>query len=156
MTACYVIITDTVNAVTTVVRDIIFSPPFRTVRPAARTHSRRRARSGSHAVRSYRSPVCAAAAKPGHRCFDRKYLREFGWLATNAPAREAAAALRETPAATHTHLCSARPGSHWDQRVFGRDAQAASRRTCTRLAPDHGLVRSAPSPVAATRPGRVQ
>src|SRR5260370_21753194 len=100
MTACYGIITDTVNAVTTVVREVIFSPPFRTVRPAARTHSRRRVRSGSRAVHSNRSPVCAAAAGPGHRCFDRKYLREFGWLATNAPARAAAEVLRERPATT--------------------------------------------------------
>src|SRR3981081_311670 len=145
MTACYGIITDTVNAVTTVVRDIIFSPPFRTVRPAARTHRRLPARSGSHAVRSNRSPVCAAAARPGHRCFDRKYLREFGSLATNAPATVAAEVPREKPATTRTRPCSARSRQRWGRAACGRADQAASHRTCTRLAPAHGLRGPAPT-----------
>src|SRR5260370_41739655 len=81
-------------------------------RLAPRTHSRHSAQSGSRAVHSDRSPVCAAAARPGHRCSDRKFLREFGgWLATNAPARAAAEVPREMRATTHTHLCSSRPAS---------------------------------------------
>src|SRR3979490_2473936 len=154
MTACYGIITDTVNAVTTVVRDIVFSPPFRTVRPAARRYSRRRVPSGSRAVHWDRSPVCAAAARPGHQCSDRKYLREFGSPATNAPATAAAEVPRERPATTRTRPCSARSGQRWGRAACGRADQAASHRPCTRLAPDHGLVRPAPFPAAATRRGR--
>src|SRR3982074_934151 len=155
--AAYGILTRGDYTVATVkLRGAAFLSLFRTVRPAARRYSRRRAPSGSPAVHSDQSPVCAAAAGPGHRCFDRKYPREFEWLATNAPAREAAEALRERPAATHIRLCSARPASHWDRGVSGHAVQAASRRICTRLAPDHGLVRRAPFPVAATRHERAQ
>src|SRR6202048_4779992 len=156
MAASYRIITGGDNTVTTVIaRRHIFSI-FRTVRPAARRYSRRRAPSESRAVHSDRPPVCAAAARPGHRCFDRKYPREFEWLATDAPAREAAEVLRERPATTNIRPCSARPASHWDRGVSGHAVQAASHRICTRLAPDHGYVQPAPFPAAAIRRGRGQ
>src|SRR6267378_693553 len=138
MAASYGIITGGDNTVTTVIARATFSAFFRTVRRAARRYSRRRAPSESRAVHLDRSPACAAAAGPGHRCFDRKYPREFGWLATNAPAREAAEALRERPAASHIRLCSARPASPWGRGVSGHAVQAATRRICIRLAPDYG------------------
>src|SRR6267378_6041146 len=153
MAASYGIITGGDNTVTTVIARATFSAFFRTVRQAARRYSRRRAPSESRAVYSDRSPVCAAAARPGHRCFDRKYPREFGWLATDAPAREAAGVLRERPTTMHIRLCSARPASPWDRGVSGHAVQAASHRICTRLARDHRLARPAPFPVAATRHG---
>src|SRR6476620_1585589 len=78
-----------------------------TALPATRTHNRHRARFGLRAAHWDRPRVCAVAARPGHRCSDRKYLREPGWLATNTPATAAAAALRERPVATHTRPCSA-------------------------------------------------
>src|ERR1700694_5730866 len=156
MAAGYGIITGVYNTVTTVIARRHIFIIFRMVRPAARTHSRRRARSGLRAVHSDRSPVCAAAARPGHRCSDRKYLRELGWLEANAPEREAAGVLRERQAARHTRPCSTRPASRWGRRVFGHADQAASRRIYTRLAPDHGLVRPAPFPAAAIPHGRGQ
>src|SRR5258708_13901306 len=116
---------------------------FRTVRPAARTHSRRRARFESRAGRWDPSPVCVAAARPGHRCCDRKYPRELGWPAANAPATATAAALRERPATTHTRLCSAPPAPHWDRAAFGPADQAASLPFDTRLAPYHESTRPA-------------
>src|SRR6267142_282058 len=156
MAASYRIITGEDNTVTTVIaRRHIFSI-FRTVRPAARRYSRRLAQSGSRAVHSDRSPVCAAAARPGHQCSDRKYLRKLVWLEANAPAREAAEALRERPATKHTRLCSARPASYRDRRVYGHAVQAASRRICNRLAPDHGCVQPVPFPAAAIRRERGQ
>src|SRR3982075_3944996 len=154
--AGYGIITGVDNTVTTVIARRRIFITFRTVRRAARRYSRRRAPSGSPAVHSDQSPVCAAAAGPGHRCFDRKYPREFGWLATNAPAREAAEALRERPATMHIRLCSARPAPHWGRGVSGRAVQAASHRICTRLVPDHGYVQPAPFPASAIRHGRGQ
>src|SRR5882672_8869066 len=156
MTACYGVVTRADNTVTTVVRGATFSPLFRTVRPEGRRHSRYRARSGSRAVRSDRPAVCAEAAKPGHRCFDRKCLREVGWLATSAPAKAAVEALRERPATTHIRLCSARPAWHRGRGVSGHDVQAASPRTCSRPAPDRGLVRPVPFPVAAALHGRAR
>src|ERR1700704_4748250 len=155
--AGYGIITGVDYTVTTVkLRGAAFLSLFRTVRPAARRYSRRRAPSESRAVHSDRSPVCAAAARPGHRCFDRKYPREFGWLATDAPAREAAGVLRERPTTMHIRLCSARPASPWDRGFSAPAVQAASHRICPRLARDHRLARPAPFPVAATRHGRGQ
>src|SRR6195256_4629514 len=155
--AGYGIITGVDYTVTTVkLRGAAFLSLFRTVRPAARRYSRRRAPSESRAGHSDRSPVCAAAARPGHRCSYRKYPREFGWLATDAPAREVAEALRERPATTHTRLCSARPTSYWDRRVYGHAVQAASRRICTRLAPDYEYVQPVPFPAGEMRRGREQ
>src|SRR5258705_5293002 len=125
----------------------------RTVLPATRTHNRHRARFGLRAAHWDRPRVCAAAARPGHRCSDRKYLREPGWLATNTPATAAAAAPRERPATTHTRPCSARPASRRDRSICGRAVRAASRRTCTRLAPGRGSAPRAPFPGAAIRHG---
>src|ERR1700738_2474525 len=112
MIASYGIITGVDNSVTIVIawRHILIA--FRLVGPATRTRSQRRARSESRAVHWDQSPACAAAARPGHRCCDRKYPREFGWPATSVPATAAAEALRERPATTHTRLCSARSASH--------------------------------------------
>jgi hypothetical protein len=78
MAASYGMITGADDTVTTVILGRHISITFRTVRLAARTRSRRRARSGSRAVHWDRSPACAAAARPGHRCCDRKYPHEFG------------------------------------------------------------------------------
>src|SRR3982074_1464209 len=108
MAAGYGLIPGVDNTVTTVIARRHTFIIFRMVRPAARTHSRRRARSGLRAVHSDRSPVCAAAARPGHRCSDRKYLRELGWLEANAPATEAAEVLPERQAISNTRLRSAR------------------------------------------------
>jgi hypothetical protein len=77
--ASYGNITGVDNSVTIVIAGRHIFITLRRVRPAARTHSRRRARSESRAVHWDRSPVCAAAARPGRRCCDRKYPREFRW-----------------------------------------------------------------------------
>src|SRR5260370_13374575 len=148
------IITGAGYTVTTVTARRHIFVVFRTARPAARKRNRRGVRSGPPVAHSDRSRACAAAATPGHRYCDRKYLREPARPATSAPAREAAAAPRARRATRHTRLCSGRPGSCWDRAVFGRAAQAATRRTDTRLGPDRGLARSAPPPVVATRLGR--
>jgi hypothetical protein len=50
---------------------------FKTAPPAAQKHSRCRARSGSCVVRLDQSPTCAVAARPEHRCSDRRYLHEL-------------------------------------------------------------------------------
>src|SRR5260370_38542458 len=149
MAASYGIITRAGNSVTTVMTERHIFSTFRTVRPAAGTHRLRRARFESRAGRWDPSPVCAAAARPGHRCCDRKYPRELGWPAANAPATAAAGALRERPATTHTRLCSARPASHWDRAAFGPADQAASLRIDTRLALDHVSAQPALIPAAA-------
>src|ERR1700716_4117887 len=100
--AGYGIITGVDYTVTTVkLRGAAFLSLFRTVRPAARRYSRRCAPAESRAVHSDRSPVCGADARPEHRSFHRRYPREFDWLATDAPAREAAEVLRERPATPH-------------------------------------------------------
>src|SRR5260370_32190738 len=128
MIVSYGIIPGVDNSVTTVIawRHILIA--FRLVGPARRTRSQRRARSESRAVHWDQSPACAAAARPEHRCCDRKYPREFGWPATSVPATAAAEALREWPATTHTRLCSARSASHWDRTVFGHAVRVASPR----------------------------
>src|SRR5260370_14365904 len=98
------IITGVDNSVTTVIAWRHFLIAFRLVGPATRTRSQRRARSESRAVQWDQSPACAAAARPRHRCCDRKYPPEFGWPATSVPATAAAETLRERPATTHTLL----------------------------------------------------
>jgi hypothetical protein len=59
---------------------------FKTAPPAAKKHSQRHARSGSCAVHSDQSPTCAAAARPEHRCSDRRYLHELASHAADARA----------------------------------------------------------------------
>src|ERR1700686_3186440 len=135
----YGIITGAENTVTAVTARRHTFIVFRTVLPAARKYSLPRAPSGSPRVRSDRSPVCAAGARPGHRCSDRKYPREFEW-----------------PATTHTRLCSTRPDLRRGPRFFGHAVRVANRRIGIRLAQDRELVPPAPFPVAATRLGRVQ
>src|SRR4030088_3057633 len=104
--AGYGIITGVDYTVTTVkLRGAAFLSLFRTVPRAARRYSRRRAPSESRAVHLDRSPVCAAAARPGHRCFDRKYPREFGWLASVRAEREPPEVLRRRAATLPLRLC---------------------------------------------------
>src|SRR6202790_2992598 len=114
MIASYGIITGVDNSVTTVIawRHILIA--FRLVGPATRTRSQRRARSESRAVHWDQSPACAAAARPEHRCCDRKYPREFGWPATSVPATAAAEALRESTAKRQTRLCQGRSARFGD------------------------------------------
>ena len=147
-TGSYGIITGLDNTVTAVISRRHILIIIGIARLAARTHSRHTAQSGSRAVRSDRSPVCATAARREHRSSDRNFLLEFGgWLATNAPARAAAEVPREMRATAQTHLCSSRP--QWDRRVSGNGVPAASRRIYTHLAEGHGYGQRAQFPATA-------
>src|SRR5215475_1527041 len=153
MAANYASITCTDNSVTTVTARCHISVLLRTVRPPMQKHSLCRARSGLRAARSDQPRACAAAATPGHRCFDQRYPHAPWWSATTARATAAVAALRERPTVAHIRPCSTRPASHWDQAACGPDARVASRRTCTRPALDAERVRRVPSPAASVPHG---